>query len=374
MRPRVDEDEVFRRLRHAGRVGDLDADRVLELVELRIDGTGDASIGDVPVGVVPGDVVPVGVAPGDVVPVDVGAGDVAWPSARPRAVRGLLAVPLAAAAAVGVLVAVNVAADLSPGPVRAPAPAAGSGPTSGAGSGTATGTAAGPGMGGPGTAAGPGVVDDGGNRQPGAAGGPGRSGGPGGSTTSAGGVALAVAAVPVGTALRMPLRDGREWLLVGSVAESSQVRVPAGASAVGPAQSVGSGQALATGPFALSWAGQGGSSAGPWRRWVTAPGAVRGAPAGLRIPVRVKRFPATITLVTGTVGGEGVVRAEIADPRRGGSVLTGVLPGCATGTCPALVTITLPARRANTSSTEVMVELRAATAGASIGLAAVELD
>jgi hypothetical protein len=447
VRRRIGKDEVLRRLRRAGRDGELDADRVLYLVDARIElalvdavfGPG-AGAGPDPVSAMNGRLVS-GAARGRVsgmngrrvsgaargrvsgmngrlvsgangrvvsgatsggydgaVRIGVSASRRSWPA--------WVAVPVAAALAVGVLVVVNTAAGLlrdpgrgslvaswgdvlpgggSGGVAHGAGPAGGSAATGATGTGTPRAGTAGTGTPGAGatgsgaTAAGRSGAGTPGTGRPGAgATGSGATQGLGPSTVTTGaggGAVLAVTPVPVGAAYRLPLHSSQDLLVVGSVAEPAQVRVPVGASEVGPAQSLGSGQSAGAGPFALSWSGPGGATPGqPWRRWVTSPGSFRGSPAGLRIPVRVKRVPATITLLVGTVGGGGRVQVEIGNPSRSGIVLTAALPDCGTGSCPAVVTITQNVSPAGTSSTEDSVDLRATSAGALVGLAAVELD
>jgi hypothetical protein len=138
---------------------------------------------------------------------------------------------------------------------------------------------------------------------------------------------------------------------------------------------MGSGQSVSTGPFLLSWGSTAGASSGKSQRWLTVPEAVRGVPAGLRIPVRTLPASGTITLLTGTVKGNGKIKVEVPGSNGPGAVLSQRLPECTGDTaCPAVVTITLDKKHAGARSREMMIELSASGPGARVGLAAVELD
>jgi hypothetical protein len=186
---------------------------------------------------------------------------------------------------------------------------------------------------------------------------------------SSGGTSIEVAPVRQGTAFRLPMHASRGWLLVGSARDGSQPHSNVGGVALGPAQVMGAGPAVEVGPYDVGWAaGSAGTSATRSGTWLTVPGIVRGVPSGLRIPVRVQRTPARITLLTGTVGGGGRVAVSV-----GKSSVTAELPSCTQAICPAVVTVTLDPTTQQPGIT-VMIELNGTGADGKVGLAAVELD
>ena len=323
----IGEDDVIRLLRDAGRGVALDVYRIVDIIDCATRTT------------------PVRAR------TRVGREPFRW-----RGPRRLLAVPLAAVLAGGVFVTVHAAVAPGPTSVRIVGPASTVGPEpapeSTATLGDAKSITAAPTPSSTGAA----VPDP----------------GTGGQNTNVG-VELTVTPTAVGTPYRLPLHDSREWLLVGGPG-GNQKHLPGG-SAVGPAQVMGSGQAFSPGPFVLSWDASSGLPSGGSRDWLTAPDAVRGVPAALRVPVRVQQTSGTITLLAGAVGGGGKVRVEVSGAKGVGAVLSRRLPACSgDAVCPVVITITLDKEHIGVRGAEVMVELSASDSGARVGLAAVELD
>ncbi|HET9654454.1 MAG TPA: hypothetical protein VFP72_03815 [Kineosporiaceae bacterium] len=197
-----------------------------------------------------------------------------------------------------------------------------------------------------------------------------------GSTTSpaatavGSGLSVAVTPVAAGAGYRLPLQSAVDWFAV--TADGSQPRKAGSPSLAGPAQAVGSGQVTENGPFAVSWApGALSSAATDSSSWLTVPGATRGVPGGLKIPVRLQRVPATITLLTGTTGGGGTVKVALG-AADGPHSMEATLPSCSGPVCPAVVTVKVDGVRIG-GSAELVIELTATTTG-KVGLAAVELD
>lgn len=183
---------------------------------------------------------------------------------------------------------------------------------------------------------------------------------------SGGNISVQVAPVPQGSAYRLPQNSALGWLLVGSAADGSQPRSTSGGSDLGPAQVLGQGQTVEVGPFDLSWAsGSANTQATQSGTWLTVPGSVRGVLSGIRVPVRVHRFPATIRLLTGTVAGGGHIKVA-----SGSSEVTAELPSCTQPICPAVVTVQVTQQ----DGADVMIDLNGTGADTKVGLAAVELD
>lgn len=182
-----------------------------------------------------------------------------------------------------------------------------------------------------------------------------------------GNTSVQVAPVPQGSTFRLPLRTGVGWLLVGSTTDESQPQSHRGGSELGPAQVMGQGQTVEVGPYDLSWTtGAVTTQATRSGTWLTVPGAVHGVTSGIRVPVRVHRLPATITLLTGTIGGGGHITVIAGDSR-----VTAELPSCTQPICPAVVTIQL-GQQSGTS--DAIIDLNATGPDSKVGLAAVELD
>lgn len=332
MSRRIGEEEVIRLLRRAGRD-----------VELNVSWIVDAIDGSTQTG------------PSRVAPSSAGPSRAARPgrdreSLRRYRPRRLLAVPLAAVLAGGVFVTVHAAVATDPGQVRVEEGASelptttASPPDSTLGDAKSITVAP--------------VAPDAGSTLKSV------------SRNAAIGATLTVSPVISETSYRMPLRNGGEWVLTSSVSEKDQRSVPAGEPAIGPAQSLGSGQAVSASPFVLSWGASGES-----QRWLTSPGEARGVPAALRVPVRVKQAAGTITLLAGTVGGGGTVKVEVPGKKDKSEVLSQRLPDCPGDIpCPAIVTIKLDTKHAAARGNEVMIELSASRASDKVGLAAVELD
>lgn len=188
-------------------------------------------------------------------------------------------------------------------------------------------------------------------------------------SASLGGTSIEVAPVRQGTAVRLPVRASRGWRLIGSAQNGSQPHSHVGGFDPGPVQVMGAGQSVEVGPYDVSWAaGSAGTSSTRSGTWLAVPGRVRGVPSGLRIPIRVQRTPARITLLTGTINGGGHVAVN-----NGQSTVTAELPSCPETVCPSVVTVTLDPVPQQSSVT-VMIELSSTGAGSKVGLAAVELD
>ena len=120
----------------------------------------------------------------------------------------------------------------------------------------------------------------------------------------------------------------------------------------------------------MSW--QDGVPGGPGRStsWLTVPHDVRGAPAGLRVPVRYPYGSVTVTMLVGTSGGGGRLVLSLPD----GS-LTADLPGCAAASFPAVVRITMrPATGGALRAGDAIVDLSAARADGRVGFAGAELS
>jgi hypothetical protein len=182
-------------------------------------------------------------------------------------------------------------------------------------------------------------------------------------------VSVEVAPTAQGSTYQLPLRNSQGWLLVGSAPDGSQPSSYAGRDLLGPAQVMGQGQTIEVGPYDVSWApGSAGTTRNQSGTWMVVPGSARKVASGLRIPVRVQRLPAKITLLTGTVGGGGHVTVSMA-----GSTVTAELPSCTKPICPAIVTVTLDPERRVSGSTDVVIDLNATGPDAKVGLAAVQL-
>jgi hypothetical protein len=195
------------------------------------------------------------------------------------------------------------------------------------------------------------------------------------STTSAqrpgskGRVSVEVAPTAQGSTYQLPLRNSQGWLLVGSAPDGSQPRSYAGSDRLGPAQVMGQGQTIEVGPYDVSWApGSATTTRNRSGTWMVVPGSARKVVSGLRIPVRVQRIPAKITVLTGTIGGGGHVTVSLT-----GSTVTAELPSCTKPICPAIVTITLDPEHRASASTDVVIDLNATGPEAKVGLAAVQL-
>lgn len=185
--------------------------------------------------------------------------------------------------------------------------------------------------------------------------------------------AVKVTPMPVGSSVRMPGGNDTQWLVLAG-ADGVQVPGRHEPRRVGPAQVMGSGQSTVPGPFTLSWAADGaGPTVARTGSWLTVPDQERGVPSALRIPVRLERLPATITLHTGTVGGPGRVNVTLARPDGRFTTLVAELPACGQAACPAVVTVRLDPSDQPSGSAEVMIELTARGRGARVGLAAVQV-
>jgi hypothetical protein len=183
-----------------------------------------------------------------------------------------------------------------------------------------------------------------------------------------GNTSVQVAPVPQGSAYHLPLHGSVGWLLVGSAQDGSQPHSQQGGSDLGPAQVMGQGQTVEVGPYDLAWsAGATTTQATQSGTWMTVPGTAQGVPSGIRVPVRLHRLPATITLLTGTVGGGGHVKVSA-----GSSQVTAELPSCTQPICAAVVTIQLGQQQGTVN--DVMIDFSATGADSKVGLAAVELD
>jgi hypothetical protein len=183
---------------------------------------------------------------------------------------------------------------------------------------------------------------------------------------TSGNTSIQVAPVPQGSTYKLPAHPALGWLLVGSAPDGSQPRSQSGGGNLGPAQVMGQSTAIEVGPYDLSWAsGSATTTATQSGTWLTVPGSMRGVASGLRVPVRVHRFPATITLYAGTVGGGGHITVAA-----GSSRMTAELPSCTQPICPAVITIQLGQQNAS----DATIDLNATGADTKVGLAAVELD
>jgi hypothetical protein len=182
-------------------------------------------------------------------------------------------------------------------------------------------------------------------------------------------VSVTVSAVPSGSERQLGT-GGRQWVaspssLAGTPPHSQSLGWP-----IGPAQVMGSGATLDPSPFSVSWPD--GVSGGPGRStsWLTVPHDVRGAPAGLRVPLRYPTGSVTVTLLLGTSGGGGRLVLSLSD----GS-LTADLPGCAAAPCPAVVRITMrPAAGGILQAGDAIVDLSAAEADGRVGFAGAEMS
>lgn len=349
MKRRIDEDDVIRLLSQAGRDVELDRSRILDIVEGRSESASAAAGPRAPRPARrPEPVRPAGSTPSQT---------------RRRASRRLLAIPLAAAMAGGAFVAVHAAVapqhdrirvvgdpetsvarppETTPAPTTAPRSASRLGPAKSITSAPAP------------------VPTPAGSTAAGSA----------AAVEADAGVSVTVAPAGTGTAHELSLQHAQAWLLTNDVQEPVQPHAPEGDSSVGPAQGMGSGHSVANSPYNLSWdPTTTGSGSGTSQQWLVAPAEVRGVPAGLRIPVRARHTPATITLFTGTVRGSGQVQVQAF-----GRLVKASLPDCSQGPCPAIVTITLDPPQRRTGTAEVLIELNATGKDAGVGLAAVELS
>jgi hypothetical protein len=345
-RRRIDEQELIRRLSRAGGDVDLDAERILDLVDGRAgqpSGVGSRSRGR---------------------------------SLRMlRVPRRLLALPVVATVAAGVVGSQVLIASGQDRTVahQPPWPAVASPATSALG-GSQSITAGGNGGAGSGSRPSAGASRSGTTD--------GRSSSPGPSDTGRGsttvtkvpGVTVVVSTLAAGSSRRLPLAGGAtDTLVLAAGADgATAVHLPAGGSSLGPVQVTGSGQTVTPGPYQLDWTASSGT--GRSGDWLTAPQAGDGSSAGLRIPVRTPRPSSTITLFGGTVGGGAELRVQVSLGGGGKLGITAKLPSCGSGVCPDLVTITLDPSLGGQGSPDVVVDLAATSPGVRVGLAAVELD
>jgi hypothetical protein len=162
------------------------------------------------------------------------------------------------------------------------------------------------------------------------------------------------------------------WLVAG-LPGGQQVTGPGSVQGLGPVQVMGSGDRVDTGPYQVVWP-HGSRTGGTSNTWLVVPRQVRGAPSGLRVPLRLKKVPATITVYTGTVGGAGRLRVTVQES--GGDVTPQVveLPGCTQAACPAVVRIPLGPDIQMSGSLDVVLEIEATGRDASVGLSVVQLN
>jgi hypothetical protein len=358
-RRRIDEQELIRKLSRAGSDVELDAERILDLVEDRSKQSSGAGIGFRGRSI-----------------------------ERLRLSRRLLAVPIVATVAAGVVgsqVLIASGQDRTM-PREPPWPGVTAPATSSLG-GSQSITTTGVGSTAPETK--PSVTPS----QRGAAGGPSSTPvlsavGPGATTvTRVSGLTIEVSRVAAGVSYRLP-RTGNAIDTLVLVAEASAlaagtgtngataVHLPSGGTWVGAAQRLGGPElAVMAGPYQLDWSGFPGTSGTTTSdSWLTSARPADGSTAGMRLPVRTPHPFSTISLYAGTIGGAGQLRLEVSLGGGGKRNLTAALPDCGRSVCADLVTITLDPSLGGQGTPNVVIDLSATTSGARVGLAAAELD
>jgi hypothetical protein len=183
---------------------------------------------------------------------------------------------------------------------------------------------------------------------------------PAATAATIGGRQLTASVQPISGGQAVSLGGSGEFWLVAS-ATADQPRSEANTQIVGPVQSLGPGMTADASPFSISWRGGSPSATGTAATWLTSTSA-------LRLPVRFRAEPATIVLYVGTVGGGG--RLVVSVP--GSGTMPVELPDCS-GTCGAIVTVSMHSVQANLPTTGDLVFDAFAAGGGKIGIAAAAL-
>ncbi len=173
--------------------------------------------------------------------------------------------------------------------------------------------------------------------------------------------------------------DAGYWVAAPETVEQSPPHGDQTGWPIGPVQPMGSGSRVEPGPFAVTWQG-GPTGSGSSGSWLTAPHDFRGAPAGLRIPVRHGAGSFLVTLLVGTTGpsdtgsGDTDTGARLTMALPSGT-LTFELPGCDAASCPTVVRITVRSvDGASSPAGDVMLDLSATAVTGRIGFAGGELS
>jgi len=189
-------------------------------------------------------------------------------------------------------------------------------------------------------------------------------------------ITIYVKPVPAGRTAHLGQATGEQWVVPAAVESSGQLHNRGSNWAVGPVQVMGHGGAIHQGPYSVNWRdGQTEPVTGASRNWLTVPQSAEGVPSALRVPVRFHTVPVTATLLTGTIGGRGLLVASLpGDQGSSGGTMRIDLPGCS-DVCAVLVTVTVrPVNSGSPSSGDLTLDLMAAAPNVMIGLAGVSMS